>query len=230
MTTPWAIILPAAGRSTRFGAGRDKLQAALRGQSVLERTLGAFLRRADVAWIGVALGEGAEEARALIQRLNDPRLTACPGGDCRAASVRGALERVPGQIEWVGMHDAARPMVSQGLIDRVLAAARRHGAAAPAVAVTATIKEAAGPLPAPIQRTLERHRLWAMQTPQIMRRTELLEAYGRCPLPLERVTDDVQLLELAGRAVWLVEGEEGNLKITTAMDLDWARRQVEELG
>jgi 2-C-methyl-D-erythritol 4-phosphate cytidylyltransferase len=58
-----------------------------------------------------------------------------------------------------------------------------------------------------------------MQTPQIMRRSDLLAAFDRCPIPLDQVTDDVQLLELSGRAVWLVEGEESNLKITTRIDL-----------
>jgi 2-C-methyl-D-erythritol 4-phosphate cytidylyltransferase len=61
-----------------------------------------------------------------------------------------------------------------------------------------------------------------MQTPQIMRRAALLEAFERCPLPIDQVTDDVQLLELIGHDVWLVQGEERNLKITTRLDLDLA--------
>ena len=65
-----------------------------------------------------------------------------------------------------------------------------------------------------------------MQTPQVMRRSDLLAAYERCSLPLEQVTDDVQLLELAGHQVWLVEGEERNLKITTEIDLRIARMLV----
>jgi 2-C-methyl-D-erythritol 4-phosphate cytidylyltransferase len=73
-----------------------------------------------------------------------------------------------------------------------------------------------------VTRTVPRAGLWAMQTPQVMRRAELLEAFERCPIPLEQVTDDVQLLELAGREVWLVEGEERNLKVTTRMDLSVA--------
>ena len=69
-----------------------------------------------------------------------------------------------------------------------------------------------------------------MQTPQIMRRTDLLAAYECCPLPLGEVTDDTQLLELAGRDVWLVEGEERNLKITTASDLKLAEIFLSESG
>jgi 2-C-methyl-D-erythritol 4-phosphate cytidylyltransferase len=74
-------------------------------------------------------------------------------------------------------------------------------------------------LPAKVDRTVPRQSLWAMQTPQIMRRTDLLDAFERCPVPLDQVTDDVQLLELAGYPVWLVDGEERNLKVTTAVDI-----------
>jgi 2-C-methyl-D-erythritol 4-phosphate cytidylyltransferase len=86
-----------------------------------------------------------------------------------------------------------------------------------------TIKQATGPLPARVTKTIPRNELWAMQTPQIARRAALLEAFERCPLPLEQITDDMQLLELAGHEVWLVQGEERNLKITTPIDLDLAR-------
>jgi 2-C-methyl-D-erythritol 4-phosphate cytidylyltransferase len=140
--------------------------------------------------------------------------------------VLNALREIPDEIEWVAVHDAARPLVSQELIDRTLAAAVEHGAAVPALAVHLTIKQAQGPLPARVQRTVPRQTLWAMQTPQIMRRGALLEAFARCPIPLEQVTDDVQLIELAGGEVWLVEGEERNLKITTAMDLRVAEEHL----
>jgi 2-C-methyl-D-erythritol 4-phosphate cytidylyltransferase len=126
---------------------------------------------------------------------------------------------VPAAIEWVAVHDAARPLVSQALIDRTFAAARDRGAAVPALPVTLTVKQAHGPLPARVEQTIPRHTLWAMQTPQVMRREDLLAAYQSCPLPLGDVTDDAQLLELADRDVWLVEGEERNLKVTTATDL-----------
>jgi 2-C-methyl-D-erythritol 4-phosphate cytidylyltransferase len=229
MSIPWAIILPAAGRSVRFGANANKLTADLAGQSVLRRSLNAFLQRDDVAWIGVALGDHNHDARRLLESIKDPRLVICPGGTCRADSVRQALAHVPDSIEWVAVHDAARPLVSQPLIDRVLNAARAHGAAAPAVAVHSTIKQADGPLPAPVRSTLPRHQLWAMQTPQIMRKADLVDAYARCPISLDNVTDDIQLLELAGRAAWLVEGEESNIKITTPLDLHLAQSMLNDL-
>jgi 2-C-methyl-D-erythritol 4-phosphate cytidylyltransferase len=135
--------------------------------------------------------------------------------------LRG-LRELPDNVEWVAVHDAARPLVSQQLIDDTFAAAREHGAAVPALPVNLTIKQATGPLPSKVLRTVPRHELWAMQTPQIMRRRELLEGFEKCPLPLEQVTDDVQILELTGNNVWLVAGDDRNLKITTPLDVQIA--------
>jgi 2-C-methyl-D-erythritol 4-phosphate cytidylyltransferase len=149
----------------------------------------------------------------------DDRIVFCDGGATRAHSVLAGLKRVSTDVTWVAVHDAARPLISAALIEKTLIAAKEHGAAVPALPVALTIKQAIGPLPARVDRTVPRQSLWAMQTPQIMRRTELLDAFERCPIPLDQVTDDVQLLELAGHPVWLVDGEERNLKVTTAVDI-----------
>jgi 2-C-methyl-D-erythritol 4-phosphate cytidylyltransferase len=206
----FAVIIAAAGSSTRFGAGRNKLLELLAGETVLRRSIQAFVRP-DVAGIFIA-----SEIREFDFGDN---VTVCRGGACRAESVRNALAAVPEEIEWVAVHDAARPLVSQELIDRTFALALERGAAVPALPVALTVKQADGPLPAKVQRTVPRHTLWAMQTPQVMRRSDLADAFARCPIPLDQITDDVQLLELAGKEVWLVAGEERNLKITTAQDL-----------
>ena len=201
---------------------------SLAGRPVLAHTLEAFLRRDDVVSIVVptrAAGAAAAfpDAPASVRELlADRRVHVCAGGATRAQSVRAGAREVGPEVEWLAVHDAARPLVSAGLIDRVLAAAVRHGAAVPATPVSLTIKQAEGPLPARVERTLPRAQLWAMQTPQVMRRDDLLaafDAYDTRGLPWEAVTDDAQLLELAGREVWLVEGEERNLKVTTAQDL-----------
>lgn len=218
----FAVIMPAAGRSARFGGPKNKLFEEIGGVIVFRRALDAFMQRQDVACVVIAMGLGQTSAD-LVGKESDSRLVFTPGGSSRAESVLRALKQVPENIEWVAVHDAARPLVSQKLIDRTFAAALQHGAAVPALAVPWTIKQATGPLPAKVQRTLPRHELWAMQTPQVVRRSDLLRAYERCPLPLEQVTDDVQLLELSGQEVWLVEGEERNLKITTQIDLQIAR-------
>ncbi len=219
----FAAILPAAGQSTRYGGTTNKLLADLAGRPVLARSLGAFLDRTDVACAvlptALPLLGNPDLPPSLASRLRDRRVRICPGGASRADSVRGALRLVPPEVEWVAIHDAARPLVSPALIDRVFAAARAHGAAVPALPVALTVKQARGPLPALVERTIPRHTLWAMQTPQIMRRATLLAAFENCPLPLEEVTDDAQLVEMSGGPVWLVDGEERNLKITTPLDL-----------
>jgi len=214
-----AAILPAAGLSTRFGRRRNKLLEDLGGQSVICRSIEAFASRDDCGLIVVATGFSPQDVPCLGQK----RVTLCPGGTCRAESVQRALECVPETIEWVAVHDAARPLVSQELIDRVLGAAQRSGAAGPAQPVHLTIKESDTRLPSTTCRTLPRGRLWAMQTPQIMRRADLMTAFEKCPIPLSEVTDDLQLMELAGFPICLIPGEDDNIKITTPMDLAIAR-------
>jgi 2-C-methyl-D-erythritol 4-phosphate cytidylyltransferase len=220
---PFAVILPAAGSASRFGGPLNKVLAPLCGVPVIVHSLRAFLSRPDVAAVVIPTSDSAMLRDApspeLARCLKDRRVTLCPGGATRAQSVRRGLERVPQDVEWVAVHDAARPLVSQELVTRTLAAAVEHGAAVGALPVGQTVKEADGPLPAKVARTVPRSRLWAVQTPQVMRRADLLRAFDACPLPPEQVTDDVQLIELAGGSVWLVPGDEWNLKVTTQTDL-----------
>ena len=227
----FAVILPAAGRSVRFGGTRGKLLELLAGEPVVRHAVRAFLVRKDVA--AVVLATSSDDVSVLTEALGaeagDPRIMFCRGGESRAHSVRNALLRVPANIEWVAIHDAARPLVFQDVIDSAFSVAIEKGAAVPALPVALTIKQATGPLPAKVQQTVPRQTLWAMQTPQVMRRADLLAAYESCPLPLDRVTDDAQLLELHGRAVWLVEGDEHNLKITTRTDLQIAEMILADL-
>lgn len=217
----FAIILPAAGRSVRFGSVRGKLLEPLAGQTVLSRSVQAFLVRDDVAAVIIAApsGDFSTIREALGPQASDSRIHFCRGGESRAHSVKNALRHVPKDLDWVAVHDAARPLVSQALIDRAFAAALEHGSAVPALPVSLTIKRARGPLPAIVEQTIPRQDLWAMQTPQVMRVADLSEGFKTCPFSLELVTDDAQVLELAGKPVWLVEGEESNLKITTRNDL-----------
>ncbi len=226
------IVLPAAGTSSRFGAQRSKLVQMLCGKPVIAHTLAAFLARSDVHQVVIAASDDSDVAQeqhpAWRDLLHDPRVRRVPGGATRAHSVLEALRALDQDIEWVAVHDAARPLISRGLIDCTLALARQHGAAVPALPVALTIKRAAGPLPARVECTVPRQQLWAMQTPQIARRSDLLGAFVRCPIPLEEVTDDVQLIELAGGQVWLTPGDERNLKITTQLDMVVARSLMEE--
>ena len=212
----FALLLPAAGKSTRFGGPRNKVLEFLGNQRVISHAMAPFLAHPDLSKVIIACADPADLSSMLPA---DDRVEYCNGGASRAHSVLEALRRVPNDVEWVAVHDAARPLISPGLVDQTFKAAQEHGAAVPALAVTLTIKQASTPLPAKVERTIPRQSLWAMQTPQIMRRTDLLEAFSHCPLPLDQITDDVQLLELIGKPVFLIPGEEKNLKVTTAIDL-----------
>lgn len=218
----FAVILPAAGRSLRYGGG-SKLAERLGDTTVLGLAAAAFLGRADVRQVVVATND-VDGAQTLLPR--DGRIVFAPGGATRAESVRAALDRVGHEVEFVAVHDAARPLVSPALIDRVFAMVRERGAAGPATAVVQTVKVAQGPLPAVVEQTLARSTLWAMQTPQGMRTADLRRAFERCPVPWDQVTDDLQLLELAGMMSVLVAGEESNLKLTFPQDLELARHYL----
>jgi 2-C-methyl-D-erythritol 4-phosphate cytidylyltransferase len=233
--TRFAVILPAAGASRRFGPQANKLFAPLKdGLPVVACTLQQFLARTDVELVVIATPAGgfrsSEDHPALTRALGDTRVRTCEGGTSRADSVRKALAEVPDGVEWVAVHDAARPLVSAAMIERAIEAAERYGAAVPALPIVPTVKQADGPLPAKVLRTVPRQTLWAVQTPQVMRRAALEAAFAACPVPLEQVTDEAQLLELSGQDVWLVQGDERNLKITTPDDLHAARAYLDQAG
>ena len=218
----FGVILPAAGAGVRFGG--DKLAAVVAGRSVLEWSAAAFLARRDVSAV-VVVRDRRLPLPLCDAVSNHPKLHRCGGGPTRDASVwRGLLflaARADGPA-WVAVHDAARPLVSQSLIDRVFGVALLEGAAVPGVAVTDTIKLVEN---GAVARTLPRSRLVAVQTPQAMRTDWLLEAFAAREAAVEpggrpaAVTDDAQLLELAGYRVAVAAGEAGNWKVTTRDDL-----------
>lgn len=221
-----AVVLPAAGRASRFGG--DKLALDLNGRSVLDRAVGLFLDRADVATVVVAT-DRPDELRTILspERHNHDNLAWCPGGEHRQATVANALRllelRSP-PPRFVAVHDAARPLASRELVDRVLAAARETGAAIPGVPVTDTIKRVTSGL---VADTPPRNELVAVQTPQIARLDWLLSAL-ETERDLASLTDDAQLLERAGRPVAVVAGEATNLKLTHPADAARARAILSE--
>ncbi len=215
----FAVILPAAGRSTRFGDPKQKkIFAELDGRAVWLRAIEPFVNREDVRQILLAISAEDRELferrfRANVAFLN---VTVLEGGHERVDSIAKALELVDPECEFVAVHDAARPCVSAELVESVFQAARDHGAAVPGVKVADTLKRV-GP-DGTIVETVSREGLVAVQTPQAFRRDLLLRAYanrGR----IEGVTDDARLVEAIGHSCVVVDGSPFNLKITTAEDL-----------
>ena len=215
-------IIAAAGASSRM-AGVDKLFADLHGKPLLARALQPFQESPLVERIVLVLSAvNVERGRALAEEEGIDKLTAvCEGGPRRQDSVRLGLEALSG-CDWVLVHDGARPLVSAELIERGLGAARETGAAVAAVPVADTVKLAAPD--GSVERTLDRGRLWAAQTPQVFHYDLLLRAHREVTA---EVTDDAAMLEALGLPVKLYEGSAANIKVTTPEDLRLAEALLE---
>jgi 2-C-methyl-D-erythritol 4-phosphate cytidylyltransferase len=197
--------LVAAGSGERLGAARPKAFVELAGRPMLEWSLDA-LRAAGIAEIVVALPEGAAAPAGCV---------GVRGGATRSESVRAALSAAgPGHVV---VHDAARPLVPPELFVAVVAALDEVDCAIAAARVTDTIKEAGSD--GVVVATLDRSRLWAVQTPQAFRREALEAALGVDEAILARATDDAWLVERAGGSVRVIESSPANFKITTPHDL-----------
>ncbi len=225
----YAIILPAAGRSTRFRDPHYKKPFAnLGGRAVWLHSAERFLNRQDVKQVIVVVSEEDREefGRKFGANLAIMGVEVCNGGAERTDSIQNALAKVRDEIDYVAIHDAARPCTADKLIDQVFAAAEEHGAAILAVPVAATLKRAAGGKPAMIGETVDRVGLWEAQTPQVFRRDLINKAYAARTAAL---TDDAQRVEKIGAPVALVEGSPMNLKITTKDDLRLAEQILKVL-
>ena len=217
----FAVILPAAGQSSRFQKQRrKKVFVELAGRAVWLRAADCFVNRPDVAQVLVVVSpddlEWFKEKFAPNMAFMNVEIVA--GGKERADSVGNALARVKSDVEYVAVHDAARPLVSELWIDQVFARAQEVGAAILATPITSTIKRATPE--GLIETTVSRERMWAAQTPQVFRRDWLLDAYAR--RGGLSATDEAQLVEQAGYPIALVECPVLNLKITTESDYQLA--------
>ena len=216
-----SAVLVAAGSSTRMGF--DKLSFDLGGETVLHRSIRAFEQCPRISEIVLVAGKNREFAAGQAKGCTKP-VQIVAGGTTRAESARNGVLAATGEL--VAVHDAARPFVSGAVIEAVLEAAARCGAAAPAVPVKDTIKQAVrgdGKTVPPnciVAETPDRSTLYAVQTPQCFDRTEYLKALEELNEEKARlVTDDCSLFELTGRTVQLTQGDYANLKITTREDL-----------
>jgi len=214
-----SAIIVAAGLGTRMGPGVDKLFLQLDGCPIVAHTWRRFDQAACIDDILLVVREGTQTAFTELARQRQFRkpFQLVIGGQERQDSVWNGLAALPPAADIVAIQDAARPCTSQALIAATVAAARQTGAAVAAQRVTDTIKESGdGHL---IERTLDRSRLWAVQTPQTFRveiiRRALAEVRRRGLL----VTDDTAACELIGQPVQLVPSPLPNPKVTCPEDL-----------
>jgi 2-C-methyl-D-erythritol 4-phosphate cytidylyltransferase len=202
-------LIVAAGRGERLGSDRPKALVALAGRPMLEWSVAALRSVSEVERIVVALPADWLPAAPA-------GTVAVAGGAVRSESVRRALDAA-GAGDPVIVHDAARPLASATLFERALAELRQSDADAviAATPVADTIKETEGPV---VTRTLDRSRMWAIQTPQVFRRAALERGLADDAL-LAQATDDAWLIEQQGGVVRVIAAGEPNFKVTTADDL-----------
>jgi len=215
-------LIVAAGRGERLGSGRPKALVSVAGKAMLEWSVSALRAVAAVERIVVALPPGELAAAP-------PGTVAVAGGEVRSQSVREALRACP-DGDPVIVHDAARPLAEPQLFVRTLDELARSGcdAAIAAAPVSDTIKEV-GVDGRTVTRTLERARLWAVQTPQVFRREALERVLRDASDELLAVaTDDAWLIERAGGVVRVVQSPPENIKITTPADLHVAELLLSE--
>ena len=217
-------VIVAAGSASRMG-GIDKVMAPLGGEPMILRTVRTFqncgaikeiviVTREDLILPITELCGGFDKVRAVVR-----------GGDSRQASVKLGLSAFTDKMELAAVHDGARPLVSEAVIDRTVRAAHTYGGAAPVVSVKDTIKVFEGGF---IASTPDRETLRAVQTPQVFDLDLLRGALEKAEKDGAAVTDDCSAVERLGLKIRLVEGEERNLKVTTPMDLKIAEMLLEE--
>ncbi|MFL5241377.1 MAG: 2-C-methyl-D-erythritol 4-phosphate cytidylyltransferase [Gemmataceae bacterium] len=215
----FAVILPAAGKSSRFRDKEKKPFANLEGRAVWLRTAEYFVARDEVIQTILIVSREDEE---LVRRRYGANLAflnvqIALGGTERFESVANALALVKTEAELVAIHDAVRPCITEELVTAVFNKAAQTGAAILAVPVADTLKNVNAQRQ--IESTLPREGVWQAQTPQVFRREWLVEAYANGAKFGNAITDDAQLIEASGHRVHIVEGTPLNVKITTKQDL-----------
>lgn len=224
----FAVILLAAGRSTRFrDSSYKKPFAPLANKAIWLHSAERFLGRDDVMQTILVISPDDREQFQFKFGANIAFLDieVIGGGAERADSVEVALARVKPQADFVCIHDAARPCLTDAWIDDIFAAAEKTDAAIFAIPVAGTLKRV-GP-DHKIQETVSRENLWEAQTPQVFRRELLLEAYAKRDGFV--ATDDAQLVERIGHAVTVLTGSPINMKITTKEDQRLAEQLLKAL-
>ena len=218
------VIIVAAGRGARMSATVPKQLLDLGGTTVMRRAIAAFDTHPRVDRMVVVLPPELVSGAASIVGATARPCGIAAGGERRQDSVRLGLAALEPDVDLVLVHDAARPFVSAGLIDRVIDRARDTGAAVPAVPARDTVKHV-DPAARVVRATLRRGDIWLAQTPQGFRREVLSEAVALGADSTE-ATDEAMLAERAGHTVAIVEGDAENVKITTPEDLAAARRAI----
>jgi len=215
-TVKVSAILLAGGRGLRMGSNTPKQYIPLHGKAVAIYALEALRSCPHIHEIIVVC---AEPYQPIFQHLSNEIVFAQPGRR-RQDSVFNAFQLVSEECPLVLIHDAARPFILQEDMNRVIRAGEQYGAATLASPVTSTIKRADSS--GIVEETFDRKTLYAINTPQVLRKEILTEGFAKVQKSGVTVTDDVSLAEAINKPVKLVMGSDSNIKITTPEDLDIA--------
>jgi 2-C-methyl-D-erythritol 4-phosphate cytidylyltransferase len=218
-----AVIVPAAGSSTRFGGKVKKPFALIGERAVFLRTLELFINRDDVCQTILAVSPDDYDMvkTKFGANLGFLSVKLVKGGSERYQTVRLALDAVDPDAQLIAIHDAVRPCLTSEKISEVFAAADKHGAALLASEQTATLKKVAPD--GFVEKTVDRDRLFMAQTPQVFKTGIIKDAYAKLPDSAKNITDDAQVAELAGHKIFIVPNDQTNIKITVQSDLKLAQ-------
>jgi 2-C-methyl-D-erythritol 4-phosphate cytidylyltransferase len=218
------VIVCAAGQGKRMGLGRNKQFLELQGKPLLIHTLHQWEKSSVIKEITVVVGPGeVEKVQELIRGEQwSKAYTVVVGGNERQESVyQGLLSLTTHSYpDIVLIHDGARPFFALQEIERLIESARLHGAAVLAVPMKDTIKRVTGE--GRIEETLDRSKLWAIQTPQAFTYSLIMQAHQWAREEGILATDDASLVEKLNKPVYIVQGSYNNIKLTTPEDIDLA--------
>lgn len=215
MTRDVGVVIVAAGSSTRTAGEELKQFRWVAGKPMLLHSLQTFMQRSDVVHVVCVIPrEYVADPPPWIFQCDVDRLLLSPGGRTRTESVRNGLDDLPDEAAIALIHDAARPLVDDALIERVVARARAGECVVPGLPVVDTIKEVGDENK--VVRTLSRERLRRVQTPQGFPRAVLERAYAESRDT--SATDDAALCERLGIPVTVVQGSERAMKVTDESD------------
>ncbi len=225
-----SVIIPAAGSSSRFGGNVKKPFAQIENRAVFLRTLELFINREDV--IQTILAVSPDDYDTVKSKfganLGFMAVTLVKGGKERWQTVKNALGEISEDAEYVAIHDAVRPCLTQEKITEIFNAAKQNGAAILASPLNDTLKKVKDGLI--IEKTVDRKNLYCAQTPQVFKKDLIIDAYNKLSTEsASEITDDAQVAELAGYSVKIVESDATNIKITRQEDLKIAQAILKSL-
>ena len=218
-------VIVAAGTASRMG-GIDKVMAPIGGEPMIVRTVRTFQQCDAIREIVIVTRQDLIVPIMDLCHEFDKVQMVIVGGASRPESVAAGLSALSDKVKLVAVQDGARPLVSWQVIDRTVRAANTYHAAAPAIPVKDTIKVVAGGV---VKETPDRSTLQAVQTPQVFDIALLRGALLQAAQDGAEITDDCSAVERLGMSVKIVEGDERNIKVTTALDLKIAELFLEEI-